>query len=259
MNIDSLLRIMEKQNDPYKALKELYNTGGNIVISQYSEAVPFLLYKTHAITSVNGVEKAISVPSLKSILSSLSSETEEEVAPMCLPFGCFMFSRKGEFLYLSCYYKECMAEIKYDPRDPGSGKIEKYTIPMPNVIISFTLKKAEKNTWQVHEATYLSTSKSVTQLPDNDMIRSFNPKIGVYKLPLSNIYPQGKMCFGNNTMPVRFTDNLRGLDYYYQILTLAPFNSDLGVNGLKQTYQPRTWFKHLSTLKSFPYDLLSEN
>ena len=193
------------------------------------------------------------------IIDEITGEVDVHIPPINLPYGCFMFNKQGDHMYLNCYHEERLAEIKYDHREGAITKKEKYTIPMPNIITYFALKRAEKSLWQVAEAKYFVTPKTVTQLPDKSVINSVNSKEGIFRMPLSNVYGDHKLCYGGNTMPARMTDNLRGLDYYYQILTLSPFNSDLGINGVKGWTSPRSWYQHLATLQKFPYDLLVGN
>lgn len=256
-NFFSLLNTGNKL-DIDKVLKQYYTdfvVPGALKKSE--EVLPFVLFSTHVTTIVNGVNKSISIADFKNFIDSILGEHEVSIPPIALPFGCFMFNRAGEHLHINCYHKGVIANIKYDTRDSKYVQ-KKYKIPLPNIIISFSLKKVENGLWQVMSARYFSTPKTVIQLPDNEFINNINADLGVYKLPMSNMYSENNMCFGNNTMPVRFTNNLRGLDYYYQVLTQAPFNSDLGIRGLTQSYTPQNWYEFLNDKTEFPYDLLSK-
>lgn len=252
----------EGKTDINKVLKKYYTdfvlpSGAPSSVNTES-ALPFVLFKTHMTTIVDGLNKSISIADFRDFINSIVGEEESNVPPIALPFGCFMFNRSGEHLRINCYHKEVVANIVYDTRDSKSSK-KKYTIPLPNIIISFNLKKVEDGLWQLLTAKYFSTPKTVTQLPDNIFMDNVNSDFGIYKLPISNMYSENKMCFGNNTMPVRFTNNLRGLDYYYQVLTKAPFNADLGINGLTTRYNPQSWYEFLDKKTEFPYELLSKN
>jgi hypothetical protein len=243
--------------DVSKALRAYYarETSTGRDTSGLIEALPILMYKTHVSTIVDGLNKEVSMSDFKNILTTLTGEEEEKIPPIALPYGCFMFNRSGENLYLNCYYRETIGEIKFHQRDE---KEKKFKIPLPNMILSFNLKKAAGGLWQVMIVRYFATSKTVTQLPDDIFITQLSGDKGIHKLPFPNMYTDNKMCYGGNTMPVRFTNNLRGLDYYYQILTQAPFNSDLGVNGLTSSYTPKSWFEFLASKTEFPYQLLSK-
>lgn len=248
----SLLSHPSEKKDISGALKQFY---GSLPFAPDTEAIPIILYKTHITTIVDGVNKSISIADFTHMLETLIGESEQSVSPMSLPYGCFMFNRSGENLYLNCYYRETIGEIKFDHCDSKQMKIK---IPIPNIILSFSLKKTSNDLWQLMQAKYFATSKTVSQLPENRFISNTKPSEGIHRMPFPNMYTDNKMCYGSNTMPVRFNDNLRGLDYYYQILTQAPFNSDLGINGLTSSCSPKTWFELLSTKTEFPYDLLSK-
>lgn len=65
------------------------------------------------------------------------------------------------------------------------------------------------------------------------------------------------MCYGRNTMPVRFAEgSLRGFDWYYQYLFESPFNSDLGLYGVSGK-SVNEWFALLAERaangQTFPY------
>jgi hypothetical protein len=236
-----------------KALKNFYNN--KLPDLTEKDYLPVVIFKTHVSTIINGIAKSISVSDFKNILHNLSGGEEDKVPPISLPFGCFMFNRSGDTLFLNCYYRGSVIDVTFQDRD--SKKVV-FNIPIPNIIISFTLKKIGDATWQVTHIKYFSTPKSVSQLPDDTFISGLDPEIGVHRLPFPNMYGDGRMCYGGNTMPVRFNNNLRGLDYYYQVLTQSPFNSDLGLLGLTMRYTPRNWFEFLNGKKEFPYELLSK-
>ena len=221
----SLLNSKMGKTDISTALKTFYTTkvasGLSNAMSSGLDVLPVLIYKTHVSTLVNGIPKSISVSDFKSIIHSLSGSEGEDIPPISLPFGCFMFNRTESSLLLNCYYRETIIDLTFNDRD--SKKI-KYKVPMPNVIISFSLKKIENGVWQINQVKYFSTPKTVSQLPDDKFIQNLDAHTGVYRLPFPNMYGDCRMCYGSNSMPMRFNNNLRGLDYYYQILTQTPFN-----------------------------------
>jgi hypothetical protein len=225
-------------------------------LSLDTDVIPALIYRTHVTTISGGASKSILLSDFKNILENLMEKEEKHLPPLNLPFGCFMFNRQGNTMELNCYHAERIEKIKYINRD---NKTSTFKIPLPNIITSFILKKVEDNTWQLTSAKYFSTPKPVTQLPDNSFIRSLNLESGIHRLPFPNMYGDCRMCFGGNTMPVRFLSNLRGLDYYYQILTQAPFNDDLGILGTTVRTNVVNWFESLENLKAFPYELLSKH
>ena len=225
--------------------------------SRDSQVIPIMLHKTHATVSINGILKSVSIQDFKRITAAASGDEEEEIPPICLPYGCFMFNLSNGVIHMNCYYPERISKITYDRQD-GKPPVE-FEVPFPNVILYFSLSQQPENSWSVTEARYFSTTKTVTQLEDTSFIDGISTADGIYRLPVSNMYSGNSMCFGRNTMPVKFTNNLRGLDYYYQILSIAPFNQDLGINGISSRYAPYDWFKFLHKKEKFPYDLLTNN
>jgi hypothetical protein len=213
---------------------------------------PFILGGDCVTTVIDGVIKDISISDFKSIISSITEAAEENIPMIALPFGCFAFNRAGDYIKLNCYYKENKVDIRFVHGD----RKKEFNIPLPNIIISFVLKRVKDSTWQVHTVKYFSTPKTIGQLDPLVFIESTDTAQGIFKLPISNMYGDNRMCYGSNTMPARFSDNLRGLDYYFQIIGIAPFNSDLGINGISESRAPATWYQQLSTLEAFPYELL---
>ena len=262
-NIEELYEEIRKvsQNHPSivaQCLKSFYTDNVEHKIwEKQVQAIPAIIYGTHVEVVINGVNKQISIQDFKQIVSSMSSLTSDTVGgkPLALPYGCFLFDKVDNKIYINCYYNETIAKVYFSTG--GSSKVQ-FKIPLPNVITSFILKKVDDTFWQVESSRYFSTDKTVTQLPDTKFINEVSVSSGVYRLSLPNMYGDCRMCFGGNTMPVRFSNNLRGLDYYYQLLTLSPFNGDLSLLGVTHRTNNRDWLEHLSGLKQFPYDLLTK-
>jgi hypothetical protein len=76
-------------------------------------------------------------------------------------------------------------------------------------------------------------------------------------MPFPNYYDSGNMCYGQNVMPVEFKNNLKGLDYYYDVIQQSPFNSDLGINITSYRDDIHGWFLHLQKMQGFDYSLIS--
>lgn len=213
------------------------------------------IWPTHVEVEINKVKKSLSMPDFKCIFEDLLQETLP-AQPLALPFNCFISSQSMTNVKLSCYYPERIAEIKFQSR--SSSAIKTFKIPMPNVIITHDLGKDDKF-WVVKNTKYFCTDKSVPQLPDLDFINNNDPSKGIYPIPLPNFYPDGRMCYGGNTMPTRMNNNLRGLDYYYQILTLSPFNEDLGIRGTKKSIRNvQDWLTSLSNKTAFDFSEMAK-
>ena len=212
------------------------------------------IWSTHVELEINKVKKGLSLVDFREALEDPLAERLPAPA-LALPFNCFMSSQSMTDIKLSCYYPERIAKIKYRPR--SSNVTKTYEIPIPNIVITHELSKDDKF-WVVKNSKYFCTNKTVTQLPDLEFITRNDPSKGIYPIPLPNFYTEGRMCYGGNTMPVRMTNNLRGLDYYYQILTLSPFNDDLGIRGTKKSFSPGNWLEELSKKTTFDFSEMAD-
>lgn len=211
--------------------------------------------------TLNGLTKTVDYWELMKILYSQDIiKKEESIAPIFLPYGTFATAFDKSTLTLSCYYPEAKRTISHRA---ASGKAINYTVPFPNTIISFLLSKdtIKKSNWKVDGVYYFVTPKSVTQLPVDKIITAKSQIEGIFEMPFTNFYNGGKMCYGGNTMPVYHTNNLRGLDYYFQVIFNSAFNNDLGIRNIHTPKEvdyrtPSKYYKWLSTLETFPYDLM---
>lgn len=240
-----------------KILKSFAKTNRNAqtISAGISErwSMPVVIQANSVAMLLNGVVKQVPVSSFKSLIDSLV-QVQSDVKAINLPYGCFAMNKTGSSLTLSCYYPGVSADIKFQPK--GTSKATTFKVPLPNVIITYTLSEDASSGWKLDKVKYFCTDLRLSELPDQLIPTDFDESKGIFRLPLSNMYDDGKMCFGENTMPMRFTNSLRSLDYYYQIITIAPFNFDLGIRGLTKTYQVDEWYRYLSTLTEFPYQLL---
>lgn len=214
------------------------------------------LFPHHVEMNVNGLNKAISLLDFKRLLDE-QLKVDTKLEPMCLPFNTYMFARSAGTLQIGCYYPERKMDLTHTNRyaDEGKGKVYKGVI-FPNLVITHTLS-ADQGVWKVTDSRYLVTDKKVTQLPEDQFV--LDPKAGdrLWRVPFPNFYDEGRMCYGGNTMPNRFGNNLRGLDYYYTVIPQSPFNNDLGINVPSYMDNISGWFEFLTTQETFPYDKLS--
>lgn len=209
------------------------------------------IFSDHVIVkSINGVDKAISLLDFKQILDSQVSQGTS-VAPVKLPLGAYLFGKSTNQIEVNMYFPEEMKTIKY-VRD---GRTKEITLPFPNLIIYVKLAFRSDH-WAVVDSHYFATHKKVGQLP-NQFISRVDLANQIWPLPFSNVYDDGRLCFGNNTMTVRFKDDLSGLFWYYRVLFEAPFNDDLGIKNVSHGPSVSAWYTELSKLKAFPYEKLS--
>ena len=216
-------------------------------------AIPILLYPSHATIMTERIQKEISLMDLRSCLDSMLISEAQRVEPLALPPGCISLARSGNTMELNCYYPGREASIKYQP---GASALTVLEVPLPNIVIYHALTKGGDGFWTITDTRYLCTPIPFASFPSDTIFNSPDSSKGVYKLPFSNVYSDCRLCYGHNTMPGKVTDNLRPLDYFYQILTISPFNNDLGIVGISKQYHPKDWYEYLASLTEFPYDLL---
>lgn len=199
------------------------------------------------------IEKRITYEDFNSIIGAVvNHRNEQAMEGFQLPSNCFYFGRSGNDINLSCYYGERIAEIRHMSK--------KYTIKTPNIIISHRLVRHNSKTWRMesNRTRYFSTNAKVGNLPKTFIADADHSK-HIYLMPFPNTYSEGALCFGGNSMPSQFTDNnLRGLDWYYQVLFESPFNNDLGIRALRDEPSIEGWFQKLADVAksdaAFPYE-----
>ena len=151
---------------------------------------------------------------------------------------------------ICCYYLGEVREVTFQ----NGTEITKYKIPFPNIIITSKLAKTNQK-WGNGSIRFYCTNKSIGQLPLTP-IEGVDRNNGIWALAFPNMYNDGRMCYGQNSMPGGFIENnFRGLDWYFKVLYTAPFNSDLHVPEINEA--PRNWIMSLSKLSKFPYEKLS--
>lgn len=201
------------------------------------------------------IEKRISYEDFKAIISStLGRREDEKIEGFHLPSNCFYFAKSATQVQISCYYQERIAEITYFD--------QKMKIKVPNIIISHVLDRKAGQNAKVVSSRYFCTDLPVNRLPQEKFIGNLDHNKRIWLSPFSNTYQEGNMCYGNNTMPVSYPEhNFRGLDYFYQFLFTAPFNSDLGIYALSEGRDGVSrWYETLQTIATkdepFPYHRL---
>jgi hypothetical protein len=211
----------------------------------------FIMHSTHVeFETPTGLMKALSFADFKCLIDKAVEATEIE-EPILLPSNCYLISRAGDNMKLSCYYPAAIREIEFIRR--VDGKPKKHTIPFPNMILNFLLTKSADK-WIVKSVYYYCTDKKLSQLP----LRAVTTQDeGVWNSPMPNTFGDAHMCYGRNSMPSGFVDNFRGLDWYFSFLFSTPFNSDLNISCVKGTH-PADWINELSGMTEFPYARLGK-
>lgn len=208
----------------------------------------------------NGLRKMVSYENFMDMLAEATRTLSEsrEMIGFNLPSNVFFFAASSREIQISCYYQSAVKPLIYH-----GDQIENLNIITPNIIISHKLgsmpNKGDK-AWDVKDSRYYCTNKRVGDLPKT-FIGSTDRSRGIYLLPMSNTYEDGRMCYGNNQMPRHMADNnLRSLDWYYQYLWETPFNNDLGIKATNSSGVKR-WYHELKAAAEaaepkFPYESL---
>ena len=204
---------------------------------------------TRTVSLKNGqLEKTITHADFLQLLTE-SMGARSVLSAFQLPYGCYYLAQSANRLNLGLYHAERDADLVHE----GTT----YHTRIPNIIISITLCK-EAEVWIVEKVSYWATNRTVPQLPEDSLVETPRSSEGRWNMPMTNFYPEGHMCYGNNGMPVRFKTNLRGLDYYYQVITNSPFNNDLFPVSVSSRDYPTIgrWFDSVPAGQPYPYDKL---
>ena len=240
-----------------EAVKVFQNSPANSRVPKTINYLNVRIFPNYVEVYENGVAKAISTQDFVQALST-GVTLAEQANSIAMPPGCFMFSKNSSMFEMNLYFPERTAEISFMSYNDRNDYAEtKYTIPIPNTIL-YIVGKIRDKSWDITSIQYFATPKTVGQFPIDRMITKYEPAIGVYRFPLPNMYDNNTMCYGNNSVLMRFPENnLRGCEWYYQVITNSPFNADLSIRGVDSQYSsPRNWLEHLSELSAFPYELL---
>lgn len=207
------------------------------------------IYSDHVVLKdFLGVEKAIG---LTDFLKAFSEQIDNEgtTAPFFLPENCVSFSKSGSALELNLYFPEGRKTITHHKT--------KMDVMFPNLLMYFKLTPVNGDQWRVIDAFYFCTNRTVGEL-QSSIIKTPSASNQVWVMPMPNMYENGRMCYGQNVMPGTFSNNLRGLAWYYQVIFESAFNDDLGIRALNRSREPRAWLEYLENkeLTSFPYSEL---
>lgn len=210
------------------------------------------IYDTYVeMTLPDGRTKVVTVSAFKEIFErSIKNRTSIMLDDYILPSGCYLFSVGNTEMRISCYYPEKIRTVEFH------GESKKYEIPFPNVVINHTLVKETEDKWRIKNSLYYCTAKNIGALPLKE-IQGVNPKEKIWGLALPNMHSDCRLCYGRNTMPMNYTKNLRGLDWFYAVLYNSPFNNDLSNPWIRSGERGNKWLETLSNHKTFPYDLLT--
>ncbi len=213
------------------------------------------LFDTHAeIAYGENKMKRVTHEAFQSILNTVLAVPEKtvEIPGISPPTNMFFFRQSATQMLISSYYAGGVKDLLYNSR--------KMKIAVPNIIVSHTLKKDGED-WLITDTKFLCTDLPPSKLP-RTFIQSVDHHARIFLLPMSNTYDDGRMCYGNNQMPMRHKDNnFRGLDYFYRYMWETPFNNDLGIRAIRDRHDVGSWYNILAQAakdgKDFPYHELN--
>jgi len=196
-------------------------------------------------------KKQICYKDFITILNQGQAVPTAEIKGLLLPSNVIFISHNDKEIRMNCYYSAADKPLLYN-----SSKME---VKTPNIIISHKLNKNGKD-WVTNQTRFFATDLPVSKLPKT-FIENCDYDQRIFLFPFPNMYEQGNMCYGGNSMPARYVDdNLRGLDYYYKFLWETPFNDDLGVRGVTGHSGSKDWLNKLAKCNKdntpFPYESL---
>lgn len=223
--------------------------------------VPYLtaeLYPSAVIVQTGKQNKVISYDSFLDIVSgSRDSKDGASDVGIWFPPNVYTFSKTKDSMKLGMYYPGCVERITFR----GDGTRPRV---LPNTILSVQLSRSADQ-WKVTDARYYCTKFSLQEMMRRDFVTGPSASAGIWLFPFTNIYNDGRMCYGSAHKISQFTlPDLRGLHSYYRVIMDSEFNSDLDLYALSESskfrYEKLAWFDHLANLaaegKPFPYSEL---
>jgi hypothetical protein len=221
-----------------------------------------LLEDAAIITMPNGTTKTTSLQDFYNMISfAFSKAVEDNGAEIMLPKNCIYLRTTSKSIYVTLFYPEGIYDLHYQ----YGGRDRKYKIPTPNVVVCLILDittnpKGEAEA-RVTNAKYFCTDypQGAFKIKHSTGVDHGN---GLYLLPFSNVYEDGKLCTGENAMPtVMPRGDLRRLNWHFDVLWNSPFNNDLGLHAIGSwDAGVESWYVHLQERQQqglkFPYDKL---
>ena len=214
------------------------------------------------IEGANGKSRNVSYPDFVEFFLRLHGKLQEEASSQkairLLPPNVYAIEETRTALRFGMYFPETVRNVTF---------LENTTKRViPNVIITITLDKKDKEAYTFRQGAFLCTSLPFAMLPKRIFLgREISQKVAL--LPFSNVYDDAQLCFGRNAFPSKFeNEDFRMISQFHEVLWASPFNYDLGVKALNhgpseaQNFNTDRWYAHLATLaeqgQPFPYHLL---
>lgn len=221
-----------------------------------------LLEDAAIVTMPNGTSKTISLQDCYNMISfAFQKAVEDNGAEIMLPKNCIYIRTTSKTMYITLYYPEGTYDLHYQ----YGGTDRKFKIPTPNIVVCLTLDITTNSKGDA-EARVTSAKYFCTDYPQGAFkvkhSTSVDHNLGLYLLPFSNIYEDAKLCTGENAMPTVMPRNdLRRLNWHFEVLWNSPFNNDLGLHAVRDwESNVQSWYVHLQERHQqglkFPYEKL---
>lgn len=187
-----------------------------------------------------------------------------------LPFGTIFSQFNMNKATVVVYHPSHRHKYTLVRRD---GRTQEFNIVLPNIVSQIGLAVRDKN-YYIERAILFATNIEPDVLGSR-YSRGFqfqngnsDMRGGTFNIPLTNMYENGTICFGGNSLPPTILDtDLLPCTRPYEILTDSPGNHDLGIRGVRggsefaaklSSDSYVNFFKYWETLDAFPYDNMQE-
>lgn len=207
----------------------------------------------------NGMTRMISYADYAHTLLSFLDKAQEtrEGTVRLLPPNVYLIEESMDRLTLCFYFEETVRNVNF------YGTVKARVVP--NIIINVNLTRgtgSKKNDFLYESAYYYATNLPLSRLPATRIRGVGN---GICQLPFTNVYNEGHLCTGQNSLIRDFPNNdLRQTRWFHDMLWASPFNYDLGVYAMRERTADRpsieAWYEELArraaAKEGFPYDRL---
>lgn len=186
------------------------------------------------------VTKVVKIPTLVKAFQEHAVPLETPI----LPIGCIKYKEKGNHAIIITYHPE----VRWNPkwRDAVYENCVR-----PAIIMCSTL-------YVNGDGSFSLKSTQVFGIKDPSILINDNTRL--YRLPFPNIYDNGNVCWGGNSIAGSFKI-LTGIGQYVDRVFNSNFNSDLFSNSHVRQFgleTPGDVFAYLKDKEAFPQELLRD-
>lgn len=238
-----------------------------------STAVPMLnakMYPSHVQLS-NSAGEFIKDLNYQNFVAELLKQVKTETSSgkkTRLPFGTIFTEFSVDSGIVVIYHPAKRHDYRLSS---GDNKERTFNIPLPNMVSEVSLGRRDKTFHMSLVKVYCTNLEP--GIIASRYARGFRymgsdkKEGGVFAVPLTNMYDNGTICYGGNSLPTSIVEaDLTPLSRPYEILTEAPGNHDLSIRGVRRSSAFSEvlsgsfvkFFTYWATLQEFPYDNMTE-